>query len=506
MTKHAGQFLSATGAALRRFGWSRSGSIAIIFGITIIPILIAAGAAVDFTRAIVVKNRLGQALDAAALAVGASKETDDAVLRQLAKDYFAANYPASELGVPGTISVSIVNKVVTLSGSAQLDTSIMNIAGISKLDVDATVEVVKELRGLEVVMVLDNTGSMNSSGKLSSLKTAATTLVDTLAAEQPDPNLLKFGLVPFAASVNVGSQYENSGWIDKLKKNSLHGIQFKNSKNVFTMYAKFNNKTWNGCVEARPTPYDTQDTVPTTGDTLFVPYFAPDEPDSDAANNAGYWYGNNYVNDNVNNNLNVVVRQEKKNKYNNQTVNSDGPHFNCTNAAVTPLTGSTAQIKSSINSMVASGNTVIPIGLAWGWRLISPEAPFTEGSAYDDNDTDKAIILLTDGVNDIGNLNNHNKSWYNGYGYASQGRLGVTTSSAAHAELNNRVTQLCTNIKNKGITLYTITFKLNDTTTQNLFRNCASDSTKYFNSPSSSDLQSSFEAIAKDLGKLRISK
>lgn len=508
LTRRIRQIASTLSSTLSHFSWSRSGSIAIMFGIAVIPILIAAGAAVDFSRALVVKNRLGQALDAAALAVGSSKETDDAVLTQLAKDYFAANYPASEIGVPGTINVSIVNKTVTLSGSATLDTSIMNIAGINHLNVDATVEVVKELRGLEVVMVLDNTGSMNNDGKLAALKTAATTLIDTLAAEQPDPNMLKYGLVPFSAAVNVGTQYQNSGWIDTGKSNSLHGIQFKNTANVFTMFNKINNKSWNGCVEARPAPYDVQDTIPTTGDTLWVPYFAPDEPDDHAADDNGYDdYPNNYIGDNVNSsNTNLVTRQKKKNKYNSQTVSGSGPHYNCSNAPLTPLTSNATEIKNSINAMTADGYTLIPLGLAWGWRLISPEAPFTQGVAYNDDDTDKAIILLTDGLNNIGKRDNHNRSRYNGYGYVAQGRLGTTDEDDAQDALDARTATLCTNIKAKGIILYTITFQLSDSSTQNLFRNCATDSSKYFNSPSSSDLQTSFEAIAKDLGKLRISR
>ncbi len=37
--------------------------------------------------------------------------------------------------------------------------------------------------------------------------------------------------------------------------------------------------TWQGCVEARPVPYNNDDATPDSGNpaTLFVPMFAPDE-------------------------------------------------------------------------------------------------------------------------------------------------------------------------------------------------------------------------------------
>lgn len=504
------QAQSARRGIFSRFTGDRSGAIALIFGIALIPMLIGAGIAVDLSRAFLVKNRLGQALDAAALAVGSSTLTDEDELKQLAQDYFNANYSASELGTPGVLNVTITNKRVSIQASAELDTTLLALAGHHKLNVNNSVEVVKELRNLEVVMVLDNTGSMNSNGKLAALKTAATELVNTLVGEQPETEMLKFGLVPFSAAVNVGSQYASASWIDTTKLNSLHGIQFRNTANVFTMYDKITNKSWNGCVEARPAPHDVLDTVPTTsnGDSLWVPYFAPDEPDNGAAEANGYSdYPNNYLNDNVaESNDNLTTRQNKKNKYNSQSVSGSGPHYNCANAPLTPLTSDKTEILSSINNMAAGGYTLIPLGLGWGWRVASPDEPFTEGADYDDDDTDKAIILLTDGLNNIGSTTNHNNSRYNGYGYVAQGRLGTTSANAAQSALDDRTTELCNNIKAQGILIYTITFQLNDTDTQNLFRNCATDASKYFNSPSNSQLQATFQAIANDLGKLRIAR
>lgn len=270
------------------------------------------------------------------------------------------------------------------------------------------------------------------------------------------------------------------------------------------------NKSWNGCVEARPYPLDVNDTAPdsSNGDTLWVPYFAPDEP---SYNNEGYWYSNSYLNDGTTSN-NEQTRQANASKYSGASVGSwnDGPHYNCKTPALTPLTNVKQDVLDAIDDMVATGNTNIAQGMVWGWRVISPTAPFTEGTAYSDEDYKKVIILLTDGQNVVGSAYNHNKSTYGAYGYVKDGRLGSTNANTAQNNLDTRTSTVCTNIKNayadRPVTIYTITFQLNDNTIKTLMKNCATDYEKYFDSPSNSQLQANFEEIAGELSELRISK
>ncbi len=66
--------------------------------------------------------------------------------------------------------------------------------------------------------------------------------------------------------------------------------------------------------------------------------------------------------------------------------------------------------------------------------------------------------------------------------------------------------ELCAAMKAQDIILYTITFQLSDTTTQDLYRSCATDADHYFNSPSNSQLQEAFEQIADELSSLRIAE
>ena len=85
-------------------------------------------------------------------------------------------------------------------------------------------------------------------------------------------------------------------------------------------------------------------------------------------------------------------------------VDDDGPNASCTNTPITPLTdvsttaGQTS-IKASIDAMSPDGATNVPEGMAWGWRVLSSGAPFTEGRPETEKGNDKVVIVLTDGAN-----------------------------------------------------------------------------------------------------------
>ena len=93
----------------RQFISNRSGAVAIIFALSLIPLSLAGGLSVDFGQAYIVKNRLAYALDAAGLAVAQSPAgTSQEDLNNLAQSFFAANYPSGEIGTPtANVSVSV---------------------------------------------------------------------------------------------------------------------------------------------------------------------------------------------------------------------------------------------------------------------------------------------------------------------------------------------------------------------------------------------------------------
>jgi hypothetical protein len=92
------------------------------------------------------------------------------------------------------------------------------------------------------------------------------------------------------------------------------------------------------------------------------------------------------------------------------------------------------------------------------------------------------------------------------YGRRRENRLGLpsATAAAALAEINARMSRLCTSIKANGVILYTITFNVTNTATRDLYRTCATQPEYYFNSPDSAALQAAFREIAGQLANLRL--
>ena len=129
------------------------------------------------------------------------------------------------------------------------------------------------------------------------------------------------------------------------------------------------------------------------------------------------------------------------------------------------------------------GGTAIKLGLAWGWRSISPQWRGLWGNPdlpldYDAPLMDKVIILLTDGVQrffDRKNFPGADPSDYTSHGRRSWDRMGVGNNNEAdhRDEMNLRMANICEAVKNEGILLYTIIFQANDATLQDLFRDCA---------------------------------
>lgn len=488
-----------------RFCRDRSGAVVLLFGLVLLPIVTAVGVAVDYGRALTVKEQIGNAIDAAALAVGSSLNLSEAQAQAQAQSYFDANFPPGQSGVSVNLTVSATDDTVSITADGSVDTTFMKLAGFDHLSVSAFTEVTRKHRNVELVMVLDNTGSMSWSGKIDALKSAATTLTDILY-DGAEPGETKFGLVPFAAAVNIGADKLASGWLDTNAQSAIATEDFAPGVNPLTLYDGLSNRTWNGCVRARVAPHDTSDTAPSGGNvaTLWAPYFAPDEPDF-------WWYYNRYRNDGAygGDYYDYDARQRFTGKYTGSLPSweDDGPDFNCRTPAITALTSTKSEVTDAINAMVATGSTVIPAGLSWGWRVISPGAPYTEGVAYDDEDTIKAIVLLTDGQNSIGGgLGNHNFSYYSAYGFAQSGHMGATNGIDAESTLDSKTSTLCTNIKAQGILLYTVTFQLADGPIKDLMRNCATKEAMYFDSPSNDQLTTVFQQIAVGLSELRISK
>ena len=370
--------VKSTGSGFAR---DTHGNILMLTGILAIPLMLMAGAAVDMSQALTVRTKLAQAVDAAALAVGASGTRNESRAQEIAEAVFHANYPAEELGTAGSISLAFGEDSVAVNADAIVDMAFLPVMGVRTFDVGVDVEVVWGADNVEVVMVLDNTGSMEGD-KLEALKTAAHAMVDVLFAEERVAPHVKIGLVPFATSVNIGRNAVKEGWIDINGQSQLNALNFDPGTNIYELYEhlKASGMPWKGCVQARIAPYDTDDTPPSVGnpETRWVPYLWPDEPDSFEPN-VTVNYENSYVDDMHDGT--PEERQRNTIKYADGDVLDDdrGPNWFCPNE-IFPLTNKRREIDQAIDAMQAVGSTNTATGLAWGMRVISPGEPFSQGA------------------------------------------------------------------------------------------------------------------------------
>ena len=498
---------------LAQFAKNRSGAVVLLFGLTLIPVLGFIGGAIDFAYSYRARTSLQNALDAAALAAGRELDISNS---HSGAEQAAMKVLESNLGEgfpPGlNVNFNIDDGKVTATANINVDTYILGVLGVNHFPVSVTSEVNIAGGTFEVVMALDNSGSM-SGDKISDLRGAAKNLVDILFSNQLSSDHVTVGLVPFAASVNVGSSNSNAAWMDQNGASSIHFEHFDANITRWAMLDAIPNVSWGGCVEVRPSPHDVTDSEPNGGDSLFVPLFAPDEPDTSSS------YINDYIDDDdgacpnwVKNGSNFT-RQRRTCKYPGENANTSlangtrrGPNHLCDSQPLQALTNNHGQITAAINSMNAYGGTNLVEGIMWGWRLLSPTEPFTEGKPYGEPHNTKILILMSDGENfHLGN-STHNDSWFNAFGYHAQGRLGSPSNNTntLRATMNTRTAESCTNTKAAGIIVYTLALEISSSTTENLLRDCASSPSRFFKIEDSDALDDVFEAIAQEISKLRI--
>lgn len=530
----ARSLLRALCEQLFRLRTDRSGNVATLFAVLIIPMIAMVGASVDYSNAYRAKSRIQQALDATSLAVNRSIGERNALeLRQLAQDTFASNLGFRQAATLSNVDIQIDEHIVTLQAEAEVDTWFMSLFGIETMKVGAVSQTVTGNQKFEIAMVLDNSGSMQGS-KIRDLRTAAEALTEVLFAGGATSNTVKIGVVPFAAAVNVGPQNRNAPWMDSRGISPVHSENFSEAVSRFDIYDNIANADWAGCVEARPYPLDVRDTAPTPSlpESYFVPMFAPDEPDNERNTE------NNYIPDDPDANSRRGAgagrrpdpsqgrsgqgRQGSSGMtWDEAQMNVDkyypgvrvargtyGPNHNCRSTPITPLTNRKSDITAALNRMDADGMTNIQEGVMWGWRVISPQPPFTEGVAMNDKETYKVIVLMTDGANTHRGLNSPNMSMYSAYGYARNGRLGPPTSNRSILvdRMNKRTLEACSNAKADGVLLYTVAFGIDDPVTRALLRNCASKSEMAYTPSNGGDLIAAFKQIGDELSSLRIAK
>lgn len=457
----------------KQFKSNCSGNTAIMFALALVPLLIGAGAAVDMVQTNQTLTVLQGAADAAAIAGGSSNLTKESDLQKIVEDYVIANHGVSALDSLDKIASKLDTKTrtltVTITGKRK--TSLMHLAGINTMDLQASSEVKLGGDGLEIALVLDNTGSMNSGGRLPALKSAAKLLIDEVLKSKDSGGYVRVGVVPFSDYVNIGTSRRGKSWLDvdddktvtgtacwdtwpdATKYNCRQEPDISDGINLGTTHEACdwnggtkveqcgtvtNTYKWYGCVGSRPEPLDEE--------------------------------------------LGTLSTRYKG------LVN-----YGCTGEIV-ELTDNKTKLNDTIDAMVATGETYIPAGLLWGWNMVDSEEPLTSAkSAADIKDMggSKAIVLMTDGQN---TLAPYSPNHWGGAG------------AADWAKGDAKMATLCDNIKNSGVVIFTVAFMVTDPAAKSLMGQCASDASKVYNADSAAALADAFKEVGQSLTAMRISK
>lgn len=531
-----------------RFKRSESGNFAVLGAILAMPVVLSVGMAVDVSTVVQTRSKLQSALDAAALSMAREGVTlPDAEAQRIAEQFVRSNFGGPYSG----LSVTRNGTAFRVDAEAPAQIAFGGLFGYKEWPVKGTASADIAYLPYEIALVLDTTGSMRG-GKLAAMKEAVLGLVDTMSANVKVKENLKFAMVPFSSFVNVGPQFAPSfdrkgrvkkdtgaDWLDIEGKSDIAQVELKKGVSRFEVFHNL-GEDWKGCVETRqPTKkvaYDVTDAPPgKKAESLFVPAISIDEPDAGG-------YQNSYIASSVNpldesllsnvkklqkyglvgNVLGVVTRTDNSGP---GSMDDDalaatvewapvassisavrGPNASCQTQPIVPLSTDYEGIKAKVRSLEANGTTNITEGVAWGWRVLSPGEPFTEGAAKNSK-TRKVAIVLTDGSNVFGIQPTGLGSSYSSFGFAVDERLtvGAMTASSSNELMNVKTLAACTNAKADGIEIFTIRLEEPNLSTGMMLKDCASGADHFFDAPSRSQLDEVFEQIRDRITRVRVS-
>lgn len=406
-----------------RFYTDDRGAIAMTFGLILLVIAGFAGIAVDLSRAYNVSSFMSAALDSTTLATARElqlRDMSDAEVQQYAQTRYTSllgnRVGTSTTFGPLTIAVNRTDEILKISAASVVPTHFAGLVSRDHFDVSESTMVNYRVKIVELALVLDVTGSMSGS-KIASLKSAASELIEQMIPQNPRNRSNRVALAPYAAAVNAGSLS------DLLTEPGIKSVD--------------------SCVVGRENSTDER-----PGNLIWLGAFEPDNPFVD------------------------------------QDPVSGANRYSCPTAEVLPLSKDRSELLNRVQDLTTGGFTAGHIGAAWGWYLVSPKwkSIFDSSSApaeHSDEDTIKAVLLMTDG----------------NFNIRFNGVSGDTSDAQARV--------LCENMKQSGVTVYSVAFEA-PAAAEATLRACASSNTHYFSADNGTELSNAFEEIGKNLTSLRL--
>ncbi|WP_394196128.1 pilus assembly protein TadG-related protein [Litoreibacter albidus] len=456
----------------RGFAREENGTM-IIFGLTIfIMVLVATGMAIDFMRHENMRSRLQATLDRAVLAAADLDQTLDP--KAVVEDYFAKS-GLENYNLTVDVKEGINYRTVTADASSDVDSMFLNMVGIETINAPAGGAAEERINNVEISLVLDISGSMDDNDKLENMQHAANEFVDTLIT--PDTkDLVSISVVPYTGQTNAGEKL-----FDRLNVNQVHNYSY--------------------CVEFDETDFET---VPLD--------FAKQYRQAQHYEYSSSYYGS-WANYRIQNPW-------------------------CSNKSteeIKPFRNSNSDLTSVINSYRPRTATGIHYAMKWAAALLDPSMrttvtsliqagevdPVFEGrpASYDDEETVKVIVLMTDGMNvdqdRIATWAYNSSSEYSHWAkYTLWYYLNNYVRRSDHykyyyedhdsTDADRRLRKVCAASREQGIVIFSIGFEINDNTTaSNVMSNCATSDSHYY-AVDGIEINAAFGAVARTINQLRL--
>lgn len=347
----------------QRFKADDEGSL-FVFGMVLFVLMIMLGGiAVDVMRYEQRRTALQQTTDRAVLA--AASMTQDLDPETVVHDYFDKAQLSDYLRSV-TVTEGLNFRNVQADARADLRTFFMQMIGVPEFEVPAISEAEQRINNVEIVMVLDISGSMLANNRATNLKSAAREFVDTVLRNNTD-NRIAISMVPYNGQVNLGPQLSS---------------RFNVTQRSGTTHVD--------CVDLPASVYSTE----TMSRTLAMPATA--HADTFSTTTQGTTF--------------TAIQGHQTNAAGHPT-NVWCPPL--PNNIVRVMSNNNNQLQAQIQALDVIGATSINAGLRWGLTLIDPAQrplinelvaagqvnPAFAGRPFDwdDEEAMKVIVLMTDG-------------------------------------------------------------------------------------------------------------
>jgi Flp pilus assembly protein TadG len=529
---------------LKQFSACTSGNLTMFLAISAIPVMMAAGVAIDYGRYSNVRQDVAMALDAGVMTAASSLVDDETITAadletakqngiKSFKNNLGTQYGSSIPDPVFTVNATNDGFVATVEGN--VDSKFLSFAGMGKLPVKLKAEGVygvTQIIGsdLEVAMMLDVSGSMcNGVGngcsgntvsqgwKMYAMKTAAKDFINTVVWPDQTKFTSRISVVPFANLVKIekdgqaGAKFQAatglaptwSGWgsqwsqrTDITTKSACQALDFDwwDKDNLTCWQAQAHWKQgWKArpCltdryvispVSPRTNKWDTGE-QPAAADGFSLGLMGNRSPVSDDSTTNALWR------DGTTAAKYVYTDNDKANSQFNYNPNGTCEGFSDANIIV-PLTNDKSKLLSALGGLTGSSGTAGFLGTSWAWYTISPEWASFWGGNSQPEPYSKIAEKNEDGKNKLykfallmtdGAYNN---------------TLNVQDSSKA-TTLNANTVAMCTAMKAKGIEVYTVGFDMaSEPVGKQMLKDCSDNpATHFFDASDEAALKAAFKKI-----------